>query len=84
MKPEILTVGDFIEDQKGKAKISGWHFDGTNADEAFKVGELKSIAVDHRTYSKVEHLDIPPLESFGIVHRNETGEIVGFEGFDTL
>lgn len=84
MKPEILVKGNYTEDRKGNISINGWILGSNSDQDPYSLGELKEIALEIGTYSKVDHIEVEPLENFGIVHRGENGEIESFQGFNTL
>lgn len=83
MKSPILVVGNFAEDHKGNKDINGWTL-GSGGDEGYSFEELKLIAIENGTYSVAEHIEVKPLDSYGVVERNENGDVIGFTGFNTI
>lgn len=85
MKPQVIKVGSFSEDSNGHKSINGWQIDGTAAGTTpFTFEELKATAIQNGSYSIVDSIEVEPLEKFGIVERNENGDVIGFTGFNTL
>lgn len=83
----VSVVGIFQEDNQGRTRIEGWNFTSTEKEfnpNEFNFDTLKSIAIENGTYSQVDNIHVDPLESFGIVQKDEEGQFISFQGFNTL